>query len=228
MCINRKHIQIYIVLCIYCCLLVVLDVYGLDAIFSRYKLELKNKVPDSFRYYFELLAVWIFKAFAYIGFAIFVLKAYCIKLESKILLESTVPSWCSVAFIFFSVVLYGISRVWFVTPYSDLLGMIFYLSMVGLFLRGVFQCVQIYNLWNFYKIAMIVNMFPVVLSIVTALVLVFGKQNDFVMYFVDVFWVKNVGFVYLDIANPVFLALIARHISKANFRNDNFSLNSLE
>lgn len=206
----------------------VLDIYGLDAIFSRYKLELKNKVPDSFLYYFELLAVWIFKAFAYIGLAVFVLKAYSIKFESKKLLDSTVPAWCSVAFIFFSVVLYGISRVWFVTPYSDLLGMIFYLSMLGLFLRGIFQCVQLYNLWNFYKIAMIVNIFPVVLSIVTALVLVFCRQNDFIMYFFDAFWVKNVGFVYLDIANPVLLALIARHISKANCENDNFCLNSLE
>lgn len=138
------------------------------------------------------------------------------------------PAWGCVAFIFFSVVLYGVSRVWFVAPHSDLLGMIFYLSLFGLFLRGIFQCTQRYDLWKFYKIAMIVNMLPVFLSIVTVLALVFGAQYDFIVYFVDVFWVDNVGFVYLDIVNPVLLVIITRHISKTNFENGNFCLDGLE
>jgi len=226
--INKVHIKICFVLCVYCSLLVVIDVYGLSEIFSKYNLDLKNEVPKSFQYYFELLTVWMFKALAYIVFAFFVFKSYFIKIGSKKLLEGTVPAWGGVAFIFFSVVLYGVSRVWFVAPYSDLLGMLFYLSLFGLFLRGIFQCTQLYDLWKFYKIAMIVNILPVFLSIVTVLALVFGVQNDFVMYVVDAFWVKNVGLVYLDIVNPVFLVLITWHISKTNFENDNFYLNGLE
>ena len=225
---NKVNIQIFVILCVYCGLLVIVDIYGLDAIYSKYNLDLKNEVPRSFQYYFELLAVWILKALAYIGFAFFVFKKYFIKMESKKLLEDIVVAWGSIAFIFFCVVLYGISRMWFVAPHSDLLGMVFYLSLFGLFLRGVFQCTKFYNLWHFYKIAMIVNIFPVILSIVTAFAWVFGVYNDFIMYFIDAFWVKNVGFVYLDIANPVFLALIARQISKTNFDNDNFCLNNLE
>jgi hypothetical protein len=209
-------------------LLVFVDIYGLSEIFSKYNLDLKNEVPKSFQYYFELLAVWMFKALAYVGFAFFAFKTYCIKLKSKKLIEGTVLAWSGVAFIFFSVVLYGISRVWFVAPHSDLLGMVFYLSMFGLFLRGVYQSAKSYDLWRFYKIAMIINLFPVSLSIVTILAMVFDVHGELVVYLADAFWVKNVGFVYLDIANPVLLALITWHLSKEDVENCNFCLYSLE
>lgn len=159
---------------------------------------------------------------AYWWFGAFVFKTYFSKLDSGKTLKNknTILAWGVVAFVFFAVVLYGISRVWFVTPHSDLLGMLLYLSMFGLFLRSVLFAVRPCNLWKLYKLVMVVNVFPVILSFGTALIWIFGAQNDLFMVVFRALWINNVGFIYLDVANPVLLVLIARHVAVVIFQDN--------
>jgi len=224
---NRIHVKVLAVLIVYIASFIVFDVYGLDAIFSKYKLDLKNSIPDSPQYYLELLAVWSVKALAYWGLGVFVSKTYFRKSDSSKTLKNknTILAWSVTAFIFFAVVLYGISRVWFVTPHSDLLGMLFYLSMFGLFMRSIQLVVQSYNLWKLYKLAMIVNIFPVILSTGTVWIFIFGVQNDLFMAILSALWISNVGFIYLDVANPVLIIFIAQYIAKNIFQDNAALLN---
>lgn len=223
---RREHIKIYAVLVVYCVIVLVFDVYGLDGIFSKYGLSLKDPTPKSFQYYFELLAVWIVKSVVYLSFCFFILKVYFKRLDRVKILESknTILAWGVLAFIFFAVVLYGISRIWFYAPYSDLLGMVFYLLIFGLFLR-ILMAFRQCDVWNLYILSMFVNISPVIISTVTMLLWTFSVPIKFL---VILFWAKNIGFIFLDVANPVLILLVVQRVSGATPQFNSISFNDLK
>lgn len=219
MCINRVHIQVYIVLSMYCTVFIVFNIYGLDAIFAKYKLGLKNPIPVSFQYYLELLAMWSAKALAYLGFGIFIFKTYLKKLDDSKSLgnKKVILAWVFFAFIFFAVVLYGISRVWFNTPYSDAVGMIFYLLINSTFFPVAGIVCRRCDVSYIYLYIAIFNCIPVILSFASILLSSFGVENIFFRAVYHLCWGERFGLAYLDVANAVLL-VAARYILEAEQR----------